>query len=152
MRPVERFLSLLERLEQARDSGSASASGDRLAREFVNLCAPILGAAAAKDLCAAAFERLKAKRPPACRKLGFIAAFLLDDFDDESMELDDEDWKDIREALEDASAGMNLDVLTTLMGGLLSRGKLDQRPAQPYGTVGRNFRLPPSPRQQADLE
>lgn len=96
---------------------------DRLARQFVSLTAPVIGAASAEDLCAATLERPQAK---SCgyRRLGFIAAFLLGDFDDDSMELDDDDWANIRETLEDASTGMNLETLTSLMGGLLSRGRL----------------------------
>jgi hypothetical protein len=137
MRPVEHFLSLLDRLEQTGDSGGASANGfsvagnresegteDRLVREFVRLAAPVIGAAAAEDLCAAALDRLKAKGSREYRKIGFIAAFLLEDFDDDSMELDDEDWEDIRETLEDVSGGMSLETLTNLMDELLSRGKL----------------------------
>jgi hypothetical protein len=123
MRPVEHFLSLLDRLEGSRDAGAAE---DQLVREFVSLTAPVIGPAAAGDLCADALDRLKAKRPCRYRKLGFIAAFLLGDFDDGSMELDEDDWEDIRETLEDVSTGMDLETLTRLMGGLLSRGKLDR--------------------------
>jgi hypothetical protein len=137
MRPVEHFLSLIDRLEQAQDTAADPSSGinarnrereaeeDRLAREFVSLTMPVIGAAAAEDLCAAVLDRLKAKRLPRYQKLGFIAAFLLDDFDDDSMELDDDDWEDIRETLEDVSTDMNLETLTNLMDDLLSRGKLD---------------------------
>jgi hypothetical protein len=121
MRPVEHFLSLLDRLE---GSGDAEVSEDRLIREFTGLAAPVIGPDAAGDLCADALDRLKTKRPLRYRKLGFIAAFLLGDFDDGSMELDEDDWEDIRETLEDVSTGMNLETLTKLMGELLSRGKL----------------------------
>jgi hypothetical protein len=135
VRPVEHFLSLLDRLEQARDTGGASANGadrnresketeERLVREFVSLAAPVIGAVAAEDLCAAALDRLRAKGSREYRKIGFIAAFLLGDFDDDSMELDDGDWEDIRETLEDVSGEMSLETLTNLMGELLSRGKL----------------------------
>jgi hypothetical protein len=131
MRPVEHFLSLLDRLEQDRDTADSTArkreneaAENRLVQEFVSLAAPVIGAVAAEDLCAAALERLKTGRPRGYRKLGFIAAFLLEDFDDDSMELDEEDWEDIRETLEDASGEMDIETLTNLMGGLLSRGKL----------------------------
>jgi hypothetical protein len=121
MRPVERFLSLIDRMEQTRGNEEAE---NRLVREFVSLAAPVIGAAAAEDLAAAALERLKTRPFRGYRKLGFIAAFLLGDFDGASMELDDDDWEDIRETLEDASGEMNLETLTSLMGELLSRGKL----------------------------
>jgi hypothetical protein len=134
MRPVEHFLSLLDRLEKARGSAgdpssdtdqAREAAEDHLTREFVSLAMPVIGATAAEDLCATILDRIKEKRFPPYRKLGFIAAFLLDDFDDESMELDDDDWEDIRDTLEDASTDMDLENLTNLMDGLLSRGKLD---------------------------
>jgi hypothetical protein len=135
MRPVEHFLSLIERLEQGRDTGGVSGGGgagkrenegteDRLVREFVNLAGPVIGAAAAEDLSAAALDRIKAKGSRGYRKIGFIAAFLLGDFDDDSMELDDDDWEDIRETLEDVSGEMDIETLTGLMGELLSRGRL----------------------------
>jgi hypothetical protein len=112
---------MLDSLERSRNDGSPE---DRVSREFVSLAAPVLGAAAAQDLCASVLDRLKTKPPGGYLKLGFIAAFLLEDFDDDSMELDDDDWKDIRETLEDASTGMSLETLTVLMNELLSRGKL----------------------------
>jgi hypothetical protein len=120
MRPVEHFLSLLDRLEQVRDGKDE----ERLVRKFVSLAAPVISAAAAEDLSAAVLGRIRAESPRGYRKIGFIAAFLLGDFDDDSMELDDQDWEDIRETLEDVSGEMNLETLTGLMGELLSRGRL----------------------------
>jgi hypothetical protein len=121
MRPVEHFLSLLDRLEQEREREGTE---DSLVREFVSLTAPVIGAIAAEDLCVAALDRSKAKRSRGYRKTGFIAAFLLEDFDDDSMELDEEDWEDIRKTLEDVSGEMGIETLTNLMGELLSRGRL----------------------------
>ncbi|GHV45905.1 hypothetical protein AGMMS49546_32910 [Spirochaetia bacterium] len=127
MRPVDHFLSQLDKLER---SGQAldAAGGDRLVREFVSLCAAVIGAAAAEDLCRSILERLRGSAKPALQRLGFAAAFLLGEFDD-SMNLDQGDWEDIRETLEDVSGEMNLDTLTALMGELLSRGVL-KPPAQ----------------------
>jgi hypothetical protein len=103
-------------------SGNAG-DEDHLIREFVSLTAPVIGATAAEDLCAAVLDRLRIKQPRQYQKIGVIAAFLLGEFDD-SMDLDDNDWEDIRETLEDSAADMSIDALTVLMGELLSRGKL----------------------------
>ncbi|GHV04383.1 hypothetical protein FACS189485_09680 [Spirochaetia bacterium] len=122
MRPVDHFLSQLDKLE--RGSAAALAAGeDRLVRDFVGLCAPVTGASAAEYLCRSILDRLRSVTPPPLQKIGFTAAFLLGEFDD-SMKLDQDDWEDIRETLEDISGEMNLDTLTALMGELLSRGKL----------------------------
>lgn len=131
---------MLDRLEQSWDTGDFSSGNtpgamagkgkvealeNQLIREFVNLTTPVIGASAAESLCVTVLDRLKMERSSGYHKIGFIAAFLLDDFDDGSMKLDDHDWDDIRETLEEASIGMRLETLTSLMGELLSRGKLD---------------------------
>ncbi|GHT55953.1 hypothetical protein FACS1894109_03600 [Spirochaetia bacterium] len=122
MRPVDHFLSQLDKLE--RGSAAALAAGeDRLVRDFVSLCAPVIGAPAAEDLCRSILDRLRKVTPPPLQKIGFTAAFLLGEFDD-TMNLDQDDWEDIKETLEDISGEMNMDTLTALMGELLSRGKL----------------------------
>jgi hypothetical protein len=122
MRPVDHFLSQLDKLE--RGSRALDAAGeDRLVRDFVSLCAPVTGAPAAEDLCRSILDRLAGVTPLPLQKIGFTAAFLLGEFDD-TMKLDQDDWEDIRETLEDISGEMNLDTLTALMGELLSRGKL----------------------------
>ncbi|MDR1238612.1 MAG: hypothetical protein LBK27_00700, partial [Treponema sp.] len=55
---------------------------------------------------------------------GSLAAFFLGEFDGASMNLEDDEWEDIRETLEEVSGAMNLNTLTLLMGDLLSRGKV----------------------------
>jgi hypothetical protein len=122
MRPVDHFISQLDKLERSAQAPDA-AGEDRLVREFAGLCAPVIGAAAAEDLCRVILDRLTGPAPQPLRKIGFAAAFLLGEFDD-SMDLDNDDWEDIRETLEDAAGDMNLETLTALMGELLSRGKL----------------------------
>jgi hypothetical protein len=132
---------MLDRWEQSRNIGDIAArSGfsdasmenreseaveNHLIREFISLATPVIGASSAEDLCVSVMGRLRTEHSPRYRKIGFIAAFLLGDFDDDSMELDDSDWENVRETLEDASTGMRLETLTSLMGELLSRGKLD---------------------------
>ena len=54
-----------------------------------------------------------------------MAAFFLGEYDSPSMPLDQADWQEIRGTLEDVSGEMDLNILTALMGELLSRGVLD---------------------------
>ncbi|GHV91295.1 hypothetical protein AGMMS50268_17980 [Spirochaetia bacterium] len=127
MRPVDHFLSQLDKLERSGQSLDA-AGEERVVREFVSLCAAVIGAAAAEGLGRSILDRLRGSARPALQRLGFAAAFLLGEFDD-SMKLDNDDWEDIRETLEDVSGEIDLDTLTALMGELLSRGVL-KPPAQ----------------------
>jgi hypothetical protein len=114
MRPLDYFFSLADR------EGAFSPDG-RLCREFVKLTAPLLGEAHAGDLCFRTGSRLG---ETAGRTLGNMAAFLLGEFDDRTMALEEADWDEIRETLEDAAAGIDMNILTGLMGELLSRGSL----------------------------
>lgn len=109
---------------------------DFLVREFTSLISPVLGAPAAADLCRRTLDRLDRPGGPAnlqaanaaapyLARLGSTAAFLLGEYDD-AFPLDEEDWQDIRETLEDVSGEMDLSTLTVLMGELLSRGKLNE--------------------------
>jgi hypothetical protein len=122
MRPVEHFLSQLDRFERLSNTAKESEE-DRITREFVSLTAPVIGKDAAEDLSFSCLDRLRSLRNPSYTRLGYVAAFLLKEFDD-TMELDSNDWEDIRDTLEDAARDMDMDTLTTLMGELLSRGKL----------------------------
>jgi hypothetical protein len=107
-------------------SSASSPGGESfLVWEFTRLVGPVIGALAAEDLCRGTLDRLKGEKPPGePRRLGYMAAFFLEEYDDPSMPLTGEDWREIRETLEDAAGDMPLDVLTVLMGELLSRGTL----------------------------
>ncbi|MDR2028036.1 MAG: hypothetical protein LBP93_00710 [Treponema sp.] len=129
MRPAEHFFSKLALSERSLQSGPISLSGqerERLGRAFSRLIAPVLGASAAEDLCYRTLERLAGRPAGDLRKLGALAAFFLGEYDDAAMSLEEEDWEEIRETLEDASGDMDLQTLTALMGELLSRGVLDR--------------------------
>ncbi|MDR1971664.1 MAG: hypothetical protein LBQ46_07060 [Treponema sp.] len=117
MRPVEHFLSQIDKLERG---GSSPTAQERIARTFVDLTAPVIGRDAARDLCGAFLDRGGGS---AYQKLGCAAAFLLGEFD-ETMDLDPGEWEDIRASLEDAAGEMDLNILTALMGELLARGKI----------------------------
>jgi hypothetical protein len=124
MRPVEHFLSQLDKMER---SGPQAGAEETAVRGFMDLAAAVIGGDGALNLCGALLGVLREKAGPGGRlsylKLGYAAAFLLGEFDD-SMELDAEEWEEIREALEDAAGEMDMNTLTALMGELLSRGKL----------------------------
>jgi hypothetical protein len=124
MRPIDHFFSQITRLEAALRPGEGldAASADRLRRDFCALTAPVIGAAAAEQLFSRAWERLENRH--GCRRFGALAAFFLGEFDGASMTLEDDDWEDIRETLEEVSGEINLDTLTALMGELLTRGKV----------------------------
>ncbi|QQO10525.1 hypothetical protein [Breznakiella homolactica] len=128
MRPIDHFFSQLSRVESSfRDNRLTVGQADkeRLAHEFSRLIAPVIGSAAAEDTYFRTLERISGRDPASLRKLGYLAAFFLGEYDDGTMELDTEDWREIRETLEDASGAMDLDTLTGLMGELLSRGILN---------------------------
>jgi hypothetical protein len=114
MRPLDYFFSLADREKTCSPEV-------RLCREFVKLSSPLVGEASAQDLCFRTVSRLGGK---AGLTLGNMAAFLLGEFDDQTMARVEEDWEELRETVEDAAAGMDLNMLTGLMDGLLSRGKL----------------------------
>jgi hypothetical protein len=122
MGPADLFLSRLIAAESRR--GGVFAQGDALVRELSPLLAPRLGAAAAEDLCRRTLDRLHREGAENPRRLGYMAAFFLEEYDEASMALTETDWQEIRETLEDLSGDMPLDLLTALMGDLLSRGKL----------------------------
>jgi hypothetical protein len=120
MRPVDHFLSKLDRVSSAPWDDQTRL---RFERDFGNLVAPVLGAAVAADL----YNRTLNSAAPdvALRKLGFMAAFFLGEYDEETMPLEKDDWDEIRGTLEDVSGEIDLATLTALMGELLSRGVLD---------------------------
>ena len=92
------------------------------AREFSRRLAPVIGADAAERLYSRTVTTLAGKKPEALAKLMFMAAFFLGVYEDNTMTLEEQDWRDIRDTIEDASEVMNLDTLTSLMDALLSTG------------------------------
>jgi hypothetical protein len=126
MRPLEHFLSRLDRLERGGGALPAAAE-EQIVRDFTDLIAPLIGREGARDLCGALLGGLRERPGPGGRvsyaRLGYAAAFILGEFDD-SMELDSGEWEEIRNTLEDAAGEMDIKTLTTLMGELLERGKL----------------------------
>jgi hypothetical protein len=123
MRPIDHFLSQADRLALSLKPGEVPGeeSKSRLLFEFSSLVSPVTGREAAEDLFCRSLER---HGPGALQKLGAMAAFLLGEYDD-SMDLEKEDWEDLRETLEEVSEEIDLNTLTSLMGDLLSRGKLN---------------------------
>jgi hypothetical protein len=125
MRPVEHFLSQLDKIE----GGAVPPGGaeEYIVRTFTGLTAPVIGKTAAADLCGALLDPPGENPGPGggipCLRLGYAAAFILGEFDD-SMELSDGEWEEIRNTLEEAAGEMDLNTLTALMGELLERGKI----------------------------
>ncbi|MDR1949715.1 MAG: hypothetical protein LBQ38_10005 [Spirochaetaceae bacterium] len=113
--PVDHFLSKL-----------ATQEGESpwIQREFSRLTAPVIGKAASEDIYYRTLERIRGQKPTTLLKLGYIAAFFMGEYDESSMPLEEEDWREIRGTVEDASEAMNIDTLTGLMNDLLSKGLL----------------------------
>jgi hypothetical protein len=128
--PADHFLSKLTALARSPGTGPGSFSGDGaelsgwIGREFCGLTAPLIGKAAAEDLCRRTLERLRGQNPESLLKLGYMAAFFLGEYEESSMPLEAEDWREVKETVEDASEVIDIDILTGLMDSLLSRGLL----------------------------
>ncbi|MFP3090753.1 hypothetical protein LQZ21_10565 [Treponema sp. TIM-1] len=126
MRPVDHFFSQLAQIERSQPSSELALdreTADHLIREFSRLLTGVIGGPAAEDLCFRILERIQGKKPELLQKVGNIAAFFLGEFDD-TLDLDEDDWTEIQETLEDASEEIDIDTLTALMGELLAVGKL----------------------------
>jgi hypothetical protein len=128
VQPIEHYFSILasagRSLTVIEPHNAALQPNSPPAREFSRLLAPLIGASAAETLYSSTITTLAGQKSGMLEKLGFIAAFFLGVYDDTTMILDDQDWLEIRNTIEDASEAMNLDTLTGLMDALLSRGRL----------------------------
>jgi hypothetical protein len=126
MRPIDHLIVQLDKLAGSLGPGVApdEQALERLRRDFVSLTAPLIGATAAEDAFSRVRTRISTGEAGSLQKLGYMAAFFLEEFDDASMSLEAEDWQEIRETIEDASEEINLAALTSLMDALLSRGLL----------------------------
>lgn len=131
MHPIDHFFSQIDSSSRTFrgdpiDFGSPSGkeTRDRLLGAFTSLAGPVIGKDAASDLCLYCFDRIEGKEPDSLQKLGYMAAFFLGYYDDKTMNLDAEDWDEIRETLEDVSGDIDLNTLTELMAALLERGSL----------------------------
>jgi len=58
-------------------------------------------------------------------RLGFLAAFIVHEFDETTMVLAREDYEELRETLSSVAEDVHIDTLTVLMSELVSRGYLD---------------------------
>ncbi len=105
-------------------SGSVGPAEDHLYRSFARLVDPVVGREVAEDLFALWSDRLGAGPIPDFAALGYIAAFILDEYEAVSMPLDADTWAGIREAVSLGAQTMDLDTLTRLMGDLMARGAL----------------------------
>jgi hypothetical protein len=127
------FIARLDRLAASLKGGGGTGPADeqtwdQAEREFAALIAPVIGVSPTEGLATHIRRRLEnntANSP--LRKMGYIAAFFLGEYDDASMPLEAEDWQEIRETIEDTSEEIDIATLTSLMDGLLSRRLLERR-------------------------
>jgi hypothetical protein len=126
LRPIDHFCAGLERtsLSLKRGESPDKKSAAHIAETFISLTGTVLGGGTAgRERAEEIFYRaLERCRNGSLEKIGALAAFFLGEYDD-LMCLEDKDWEDIKETLEEASEEMNLDTLGALMGELVSRGK-----------------------------
>jgi hypothetical protein len=129
-RAMNHFYSQIASLENSLGSVPLEldfAGREQLGRDFSRLLASVIGPSAAEDLFYRTLEGIRGQKPGALRTLGALAAFFLGEEEDPLMPLREEDWREIRDTLEDVSGEMDLDTLTVLMGKLLSRGILTEK-------------------------
>jgi hypothetical protein len=121
MRPIDRFFCHLDKLAFSLKPGENlnRQIPSSLCSEFSSLLSPVIGREGAEDL----FYRTTGRGDRLLQKLGAMAAFLLGEFAD-TQSLDEEDFENIRQILEEVSGEINLNTLTALMGELLARGRL----------------------------
>jgi hypothetical protein len=131
MKPIDHFFSQIDVVVRSFRGNNlifsdreGQQSQDRLMNAFSSLTAPVIGKTAADDICLYCLNKLEGENPESLQKLGFIAAFLLGEYDENSMNLDSSDWNEIKDTLNDVSGEINLDTLTELLGDLLNRGVL----------------------------
>ena len=130
---LNKFLSALSALERSlgtvidpADPRLAGDSPQSIWGGFFRLISPVIGAEASREFYYRFLERMRGRPAGALVQLGYSAAFFLEEFDTDTMILDEAIWRGIRETIEDASGEMNLITLTALMDQLLSRGLLQQ--------------------------
>ncbi|MDR2740924.1 MAG: hypothetical protein LBB98_02070 [Treponema sp.] len=132
MRPIDHFIAQVDRLVAALNGSGGTGGPDvrllnQTEREFTALIAPVIGVSSAENLALRIRERIEKNSAASLRKMGYVAAFFLGEYDDASMLLEAEDWQEIRETIEDASEEIDIAALTSLMDRLLSRGLLERR-------------------------
>jgi hypothetical protein len=124
MRPVEHFLSELNKRFQNKEILEDGIETDRLFIDFSSLVTPVLGLQGSEELFKYWKDTYAGQPVPDYLRLGYIAAFILNEFDDQHMQLSSEDFEELRETITSIADEIHIDVLTTLMSELVSRGFL----------------------------
>jgi hypothetical protein len=122
----DHLLSELASLARRREASPAAAAAAVESAElsFKRAVVPVVGTTVAEELFAW-WRDEAAAGPSGFERLGYIAAFLLGEYEQASMPLPADAWSQVREALSAEAESLDLDVLTKLMGELVSRGVLD---------------------------
>lgn len=124
MRDVDRFLTELDALGHSGTKTVDQQLASRLCDSFCRLTVPVVGAEAAEGLFRHWADSYGAKKEPEYLPLGYLAAFLLREYDGKSMPLDRRDFEEMRDVLSEAAKEIDMDILTELMSELVSRGLL----------------------------
>jgi hypothetical protein len=126
MRPAEHFLSVLDSLQRSqRTDGSPIPENsvvDKIRKDFSHLLSPLVDTSVGETLFDAWWNRNKAMPQVRWASLAYMGAFILGEYDEATMPLDQDDWVDLRDAITDGAEEMDLDTLTELLDRLLARG------------------------------
>ncbi len=124
MRDADHFLSELDALGRSGTKTVDPRLASRLSASFCRLTVPVVGAEAAEGLFRYWVDSYGAKAEPEFPPLGYLAAFLLREYDGETMPLDRRDFEELLDTLNDAAGEIDMNVLTELMAELVSLGLL----------------------------
>ncbi len=119
MRASDHFYSELDGISRRGETDTAYAE-----RSFLKLTIPVLGETASEEIFRWWAERYGAEQPFLWEKLGHFAAFVLGEYDDQTMDLDSEDWAAARDIISAEAEELAMDELTRLMSDLVSHGAL----------------------------
>jgi len=126
MRPAEHFLSVLDTLQRSQRSDGSNIPEtsvvDKIRKDFSRLLSPLIDISVGETLFDSWWNRNRSLPMPRWASLGYMGAFILNEYDEATMPLDQEDWIDLRDAITDGAEEMDLDTLTELLDRLLARG------------------------------
>jgi len=134
MRPADHLYSELEAVSHSLQAAKARAPEKSVASTisaidgaktiFMRLAIPILGESAASEIFAWWSGRYGTENEPRFEKLAHIASFLIGDYDSAKLDLDADDWVNIRDSISAEAEEMNMDTLSRLMTDLVDRGAM----------------------------
>ncbi len=116
-------MDTLQRSQRPNGSNTVEPSVvDKIRKDFSLLLSPLVDVSVGETLFDAWWNRNRSLPQPNWASLGYMGAFILNEYDEGTMPLEQDDWIDLRDAITDGAEEMDLDVLTELLDRLLARG------------------------------